>query len=36
VDADVIVAGAGPTGVTVTGERCLAGVEQLVLERMPP
>jgi 2-polyprenyl-6-methoxyphenol hydroxylase-like FAD-dependent oxidoreductase len=32
-DADVIIAGAGPTGLTLAGELRLAGVRPLVLER---
>ncbi|HEX3589614.1 MAG TPA: FAD-dependent monooxygenase [Pseudonocardiaceae bacterium] len=34
-DADVIIVGAGPTGLMLTGELCLAGVRPLVLERQP-
>ncbi len=33
MDADVIVVGAGPTGLTVAGELAMAGVRVLVLER---
>ncbi|MEW9532782.1 FAD-dependent oxidoreductase [Microbispora sp. NPDC049125] len=33
--ADVIVVGAGPTGLTVACELALAGVEVLVVERLP-
>jgi 2-polyprenyl-6-methoxyphenol hydroxylase-like FAD-dependent oxidoreductase len=32
---DVIVAGAGPTGLMLAAELCLAGVRPLVLERQP-
>jgi 2-polyprenyl-6-methoxyphenol hydroxylase-like FAD-dependent oxidoreductase len=34
-DADVIVVGAGPTGLMLAGELGLAGVRALVLERLP-
>jgi 2-polyprenyl-6-methoxyphenol hydroxylase-like FAD-dependent oxidoreductase len=34
-DADVIVVGAGPTGLMLAGELGLAGVRVLVLERLP-
>ncbi|QYC42040.1 Pentachlorophenol 4-monooxygenase [Nonomuraea coxensis DSM 45129] len=34
-DADVIVVGAGPTGLMLAAELCLAGVRPLVLERQP-
>jgi len=34
-DTDVIVAGAGPTGLMLAGELLLAGVRPLVLERRP-
>ena len=34
-DADVIIAGAGPTGLMLAGELRLAGVRPLVLERRP-
>jgi 2-polyprenyl-6-methoxyphenol hydroxylase-like FAD-dependent oxidoreductase len=34
-DADVIIVGAGPTGLMLAGELCLAGVRPLVLERQP-
>jgi 2-polyprenyl-6-methoxyphenol hydroxylase-like FAD-dependent oxidoreductase len=33
MDADVVIAGAGPTGLMLAGELCLAGVPPLVLER---
>jgi len=35
MDADVIIAGAGPTGLMLAGELCLSGVRPLVLERLP-
>jgi 2-polyprenyl-6-methoxyphenol hydroxylase-like FAD-dependent oxidoreductase len=35
MDADVIVVGAGPTGLMLAGELRLAGVRMLVLERQP-
>ena len=35
VDADVIIAGAGPTGLMLASELCLAGARPLVLERQP-
>ena len=35
VDADVIIVGAGPTGLMLAGELHLAGVRPLVLERQP-
>ncbi len=35
IDADVIIVGAGPTGLMLAGELCLAGVRPLVLERLP-
>ena len=35
MDADVIVVGAGPTGLMLAGELGLAGVRPLVLERLP-
>jgi 2-polyprenyl-6-methoxyphenol hydroxylase-like FAD-dependent oxidoreductase len=35
VDADVIIVGAGPTGLMLACELCLAGVRPLVLERLP-
>ncbi|MGY1945794.1 FAD-dependent monooxygenase [Nocardia asiatica] len=34
-DTDVIIVGAGPTGLMLAGELCLAGVRPLVLERHP-
>jgi 2-polyprenyl-6-methoxyphenol hydroxylase-like FAD-dependent oxidoreductase len=34
-DVNVIIAGAGPTGLMLAGELCLAGVRPLVLERRP-
>lgn len=34
-DADVIVVGAGPVGLMLAGELCLAGLHPLVLERRP-
>jgi 2-polyprenyl-6-methoxyphenol hydroxylase-like FAD-dependent oxidoreductase len=34
-DADVIVVGAGPTGLMLARELGLAGVQALVLERLP-
>jgi bifunctional hydroxylase/dehydrase len=34
-DADVIIVGAGPTGLMLAGELRLAGVEALVLDRLP-
>jgi 2-polyprenyl-6-methoxyphenol hydroxylase-like FAD-dependent oxidoreductase len=34
-DADVIIVGAGPAGLMLAGELCLAGVRPLVLERQP-
>src|SRR5918911_2614913 len=34
MDTDVIVVGAGPTGLMLAGELCLAGVRSLVLERL--
>ena len=33
-DTDVIIVGAGPTGLTLATELCLAGVKPLVLERL--
>jgi 2-polyprenyl-6-methoxyphenol hydroxylase-like FAD-dependent oxidoreductase len=33
--ADVVIAGAGPAGLMLAGELCLAGVRPLVLERQP-
>jgi 2-polyprenyl-6-methoxyphenol hydroxylase-like FAD-dependent oxidoreductase len=35
MDADVIIVGAGATGLTLASELCLAGVQSLVLERLP-
>jgi 2-polyprenyl-6-methoxyphenol hydroxylase-like FAD-dependent oxidoreductase len=35
MDAEVIIVGAGPTGLMLAGELCLAGVRPLVLERQP-
>jgi 2-polyprenyl-6-methoxyphenol hydroxylase-like FAD-dependent oxidoreductase len=35
MDADVIIVGAGPTGLMLAGELLLAGVRPLVLERQP-
>jgi 2-polyprenyl-6-methoxyphenol hydroxylase-like FAD-dependent oxidoreductase len=35
MDADAIVVGAGPTGLMLAIELCLAGVRPLVLERLP-
>ena len=34
-DAEAIIVGAGPTGLMLAGELCLAGVRPLVLEREP-
>ncbi|WP_327139807.1 FAD-dependent monooxygenase [Nocardia sp. NBC_01327] len=34
-DTDVIIAGAGPAGLMLAGELCLAGVRPVVLERYP-
>lgn len=34
-DTDVIIAGAGPTGLMLAGELRLAGVRTLVLEQQP-
>ena len=34
-DTDVIIAGAGPTGLMLAAELCLAGVRPLILERQP-
>jgi 2-polyprenyl-6-methoxyphenol hydroxylase-like FAD-dependent oxidoreductase len=34
-DADVIIVGAGPAGLMLASELCLAGVRPLVLERQP-
>jgi 2-polyprenyl-6-methoxyphenol hydroxylase-like FAD-dependent oxidoreductase len=35
VETEVVIAGAGPTGLTLAYELALAGVETLVLERLP-
>jgi len=35
MDADVIIVGAGPIGLMLAGELCLAGVRPQVLERQP-
>ena len=35
MDADVIIVGAGPTGLMLAGELGLAGVRALVLDRLP-
>ena len=35
MDADVIIVGAGPAGLMLAGELCLAGVRPLVMERQP-
>jgi 2-polyprenyl-6-methoxyphenol hydroxylase-like FAD-dependent oxidoreductase len=35
VDADVVIVGAGPAGLMLAGELCLAGVRPLVLQRQP-
>src|SRR3984957_13072765 len=35
MDTDVIIVGAGPAGLMLAGELCLAGVRPLVLERQP-
>jgi 2-polyprenyl-6-methoxyphenol hydroxylase-like FAD-dependent oxidoreductase len=35
MDADVVIVGAGPTGLMLAGELCLGGVRPLVLERLP-
>jgi 2-polyprenyl-6-methoxyphenol hydroxylase-like FAD-dependent oxidoreductase len=35
MDTDVIIAGAGPVGLMLAAELCLAGVRPLVLERQP-
>ena len=34
-DTDVIIVGAGPTGLMLASELCLAGIQPLVLERLP-
>jgi flavin-dependent dehydrogenase len=33
MDTDVLIVGAGPAGLMLAGELCLAGVRPLVLER---
>ncbi len=33
-DADVLVVGAGPTGLMLAGELCLAGIDALVVDRL--
>src|SRR5689334_21086271 len=35
MDADLAIVGAGPVGLMLAGELCLAGVRPLVLERQP-
>src|SRR5580692_11428462 len=35
MDTDVIIVGAGPAGLMLAGELCVAGVRPLVLERQP-
>ncbi|HEV3292417.1 MAG TPA: FAD-dependent oxidoreductase, partial [Streptosporangiaceae bacterium] len=35
MDADVVIVGAGPTGLMLAAELRLAGVRALVLERRP-
>ena len=35
MDADVVIVGAGPVGLMLAGELCLAGVRPLILERQP-
>jgi 2-polyprenyl-6-methoxyphenol hydroxylase-like FAD-dependent oxidoreductase len=35
MDDDVVIVGAGPAGLMLAGELCLAGVRPLVLERQP-
>ena len=35
IDTDVIIVGAAPTGLTLAGELCLAGVRTLAVERLP-
>ena len=35
MDTDVLIVGAGPAGLMLAGELCLAGVRPLVLERQP-
>ncbi len=35
MDADVVIVGAGPVGLMLAAELCLAGVRPLVLERQP-
>src|ERR1700761_8089196 len=34
-DTDVVIAGAGPAGLMLAAELCLAGVRPLLLERQP-
>jgi 2-polyprenyl-6-methoxyphenol hydroxylase-like FAD-dependent oxidoreductase len=34
-DTDVIIVGAGPTGLILAAELCLAGVRPLILEQQP-
>ena len=35
MDTDVLIVGAGPAGLMLAGELCVAGVRPLVLERQP-
>jgi len=35
MDTDVVIVGAGPAGLMLAGELCLAGIRPLVLERQP-